>query len=274
MNIEAQVKGTIKRYKLFTKRDKIAVAASGGKDSTVLLYILTKLGYNIYAITVDSEVGQYSKENIKNLRGFCKQHAIPLMEFSFSKEFGQTLKQIHKEVAKGTSYCTTCGVLRRHLINKYAKLHKFDKLATGHNSDDEAQATLMNIFRNDYLRFKRLGPSVGSVVSDQFVQRVKPLYFVPEKAIIKFSKTMGFPVVYARCPHASEAYREDVKDFLKPFDEKVVQNILEFTLKHMDTQSSKFKLKECKQCGEPTNGELCKACQIINLVGDNNESVS
>ena len=44
MDIEKQVRETIEKYKLLDKKDKIAVALSGGKDSTTVLYILHKLG--------------------------------------------------------------------------------------------------------------------------------------------------------------------------------------------------------------------------------------
>ncbi|MEM4247076.1 MAG: 7-cyano-7-deazaguanine synthase, partial [Candidatus Woesearchaeota archaeon] len=66
--VENKVLNTIIKYSLFSKKEKIAVAVSGGKDSTTLLYILQKLGYNIEAITVDSHIGCYTQKNLENLR--------------------------------------------------------------------------------------------------------------------------------------------------------------------------------------------------------------
>ena len=41
---EKKILFSIKKFNLFTKKDKILVAASGGKDSTVILYVLKKYG--------------------------------------------------------------------------------------------------------------------------------------------------------------------------------------------------------------------------------------
>ena len=157
--VENKVKHTIARFRLFTKQHRIAVAASGGKDSTVLLFVLKKLGYKVSGITVNANIGEYSQENLENLRQFCNEHGIPLIELSFREEFGYSLCYIKSNLdSRGLKFnsCTICGVLRRHLINKHAK--GFDRVATGHNMDDEAQAALMNIFRNNTLRYSRQGP--------------------------------------------------------------------------------------------------------------------
>ena len=57
-NFEFKVKNTIKKFRLLDKKDKVLVACSGGKDSTVVLYILKKLNYNVEAITIDTGLGK------------------------------------------------------------------------------------------------------------------------------------------------------------------------------------------------------------------------
>jgi len=54
---EAKVKQTIKKYKLLDKKDKIIVAASGGKDSTTILHLLKKLGYKTEALYINLQLG-------------------------------------------------------------------------------------------------------------------------------------------------------------------------------------------------------------------------
>ena len=73
---EKHILNTIKKFKLFTKKDKILVAASGGKDSTVLLYILNKYNYNIEAVTIDAHIGCYTKDNLDRLKSFCTKQKI------------------------------------------------------------------------------------------------------------------------------------------------------------------------------------------------------
>ena len=69
-------------------------------------------------------------------------------------------------------------------MNKYAKKLFADKLATGHNMDDEVQSFVMNIFNNDFERMKRMNPTSGIIDHEGFVKRIKPLYETPEKEII------------------------------------------------------------------------------------------
>ena len=41
--IEKKIRKTVRKHKMFTPKDKIAVGLSGGKDSLVLLYNMIKL---------------------------------------------------------------------------------------------------------------------------------------------------------------------------------------------------------------------------------------
>ena len=222
-NFEKKIVKTIKKYKLFSKQNKVGVAVSGGKDSTVCLHVLNKLGYKVVGLTVDAVIGNYTKKNLERLRTFCKQNKIPLKELCFREEFGGSLcylRDILKE--KGFKYksCMLCGILRRYLLNKYAKHYKFNVLTTGHNIDDEAQSILMNIARNDQARLMRLGPITGIVKSKGFVQRVKPLYFCTEEEITRYSKLMGFDVIYTRCPCSVNAFRRKFRNELDQIEKK------------------------------------------------------
>ncbi len=261
--IEKKVIDTIKNYRLFTKPQRILVAASGGKDSTVLLYILKKYHYNFEAVYVDAGIESFTDKTKQNLTKFCNQHSIKLNIITFKQELNVTLPEILSKLKKYHS-CTICGVLRRYLINKYARRHKFKAVATGHNLDDEAQATLMNIFRDDYERFLRQGPVSGIVKSKEFIPRVKPLYFVKEKDILKYAVHMKFPIHYERCPYSYGVYRDSVKRFLRSYENQA-ENIVAFTLKHLPKKEH-TKIRTCKICGEPSNTDICKTCQILQEV--------
>jgi len=178
---EKKVRKTIRLYSIFTKKDKIGVACSGGKDSTVCLSVLRKLGFNVEAITIDASIGSYTKQNVDNIKKVCKDNDIKLHVIPFRDEFGKSLCYIRgvlKEKGFDYSSCMLCGILKRYLLNKYSKKLGFDYLATGHNLDDEAEAFLMNVFRNDYSLASRQGPKSRESSSLKFVSRVKPLYFM------------------------------------------------------------------------------------------------
>lgn len=274
-DIEKRAEDTIKKFKLFSKNDKVGVAVSGGKDSTVCLYILKKLGYDIIGVTVDAVIGNYTKQNLENLKKTCKKYGIKLEEISFKEEFGHSLcylKSILNSKGNNIQSCALCGVLRKYLLNKYARKLKLDCIATGHNLDDEAQSFVMNIFRNDINALKRQGPVSGVGKSDKFVRRVKPLYFVREDEAKKYSKLMGFPVNYERCPCSVDAFRKNFRDGLSEAEktypkikEKIVGYLIKNVCKGKDMEKS-IKMKSCSKCGEPCKENVCRACQIIGML--------
>lgn len=271
-HIEKKINKTIKKYGLFTRKNKVVVAVSGGKDSTVCLYILNKLGYDVEGLTIDVNIGDYTRENLKNLQEFCDENKIKLNVVSFRKEFGMSLCYI-QSILKSKKYdyssCKTCGILKRYLLNKYARELNFDCITTGHNLDDEAQSFMMNVFRNDLKLALRQGPRTGIIDSNKFIKRVKPLYFISEDEIERYSKLMGFKVNYNICPCSVGAYRRKYKKILNEFEKDhphVKYNIINFQeqLKKMTEINKKQDINCCKVCDEPSSKDICKACQIIS----------
>ena len=158
------------------------------------------------------------------------------------------------------------GILKRYLLNKYARELKADVLATGHNLDDEAQAFLMNVFKNDFFLAKKQGPK-SDQVSKRFIPRVKPLYLISEEEALQFSKQMKFPVKYGICPCSVGAHRRKHKNILDELEKKnpgVKYSVIRFQ------EEMKLKLKKVKkakvnlcECGEPTKVKICRVCQIF-----------
>lgn len=273
---ERKVLKTIRVHKLIDKKDGILVACSGGKDSTVALYLMNKYAkrrkQKLEAITIDLGIKKYSEENLKNIISFCKEQKIKLHKISFRENFGYSVCYIKSILAsKGLKLksCTICGVLRRYLINKIARKLKATKLITGHNLDDEAQSILMNQFKGNLSFSAKLGPMSGITSDVKFVQRIKPLYFCTEEETKLYSKLMKFPVVYRRCPCVVDSYRNAVRNMLNDFEKKypgikytIVKNFLEI-LSMLKKKYKNVEIKKCKSCGEPASKEICKTCQII-----------
>ena len=273
---EKKVRKTIRVHKLIGKEENILVAASGGKDSTVALYLLNKIiknrKINIEVLHIDQSIGAYSLQNKKNIRSFCKKHKIKLHETSFKKYFGYSLcymQSILKEKGTDLKSCTVCGILRRYILNKTAKKLKATLVVTGHNLDDEAQSVIMNMFKNNVSLLSRLGPKTGIVKDKKFVSRIKPLYFCTEEEVKLYAKLMGFKVVFKPCPCSLEAYRRSVLNMLDDFEKKnsgtkygIINSFLE--IKPLLAAKYKGKIRICKKCKEASAQDVCSTCKLVD----------
>ncbi len=276
---ERKVRKTIRIYNMIGKNDKVGVGISGGKDSTTLLYILNKIfkptKVKLIALAIDEGIQGYRDPNLTFVKEFCKKQDIMLKTYSFKDEIGKTLDEI-KKIDKETIPCTYCGVFRRKILNEKALEAGLDKVATGHNLDDEAQAILMNQFRKNVRASVTMGPVSGVIDDPKFVKRIKPLYFLTEKEVATFAYLNGLMDKFVECPNAVLGYRNFIRDWLNEFEKKfpgTKYNIIASFLAtlpglkeyYMFSKNRKT-IKYCKKCGAPTSKELCQACSLMGRI--------
>ncbi|MBU1975949.1 MAG: tRNA 2-thiocytidine biosynthesis TtcA family protein [Nanoarchaeota archaeon] len=213
---EDKVLGAIQKYKMFGAGDKICVAVSGGKDSIVMLDILSKK-YKVSALAIDEGISGYREHTLAWLKKYCLEKKIELKMLSFSDAFGETLDDLKKK-----NPCTECGTRRRELMNKGSS--GFDVLAVGHNLDDTAQTILMNLFKFTSDMMPRAMPV--SAKSAKFIKRVKPLYYCTEKEVYLYAILNGLAHKFVECPYMYDSFRNDVRDSLNKYSRIEKENIV------------------------------------------------
>jgi uncharacterized protein (TIGR00269 family) len=279
--VEDRVRKTIAKYGMLGPKDRIMVAVSGGKNSVTLLHTLSKIekafpGVELCTGTVDEGIREYRDEALRIAEENCRKLGVEHVITSFKELFGYGLDEIvtllRKRDKTGLTPCSYCGVLRRKALNVMAREAGVDKLAIAHSLDDETQTMLLNVVHGDPMRIARSKP-VLDVVHPKFVQRVKPLCMVPEKEIVFYAYLKGIEFQSILCPYAQTALRNDIRTMLNRMENKhagtlfTVFNSIEKIRPALEASAEKVKLQECKLCGEPTVGDLCRACQMLRELG-------
>src|SRR3989344_1596001 len=276
---ERKVLGLIKDYKLIERNDKVGCAVSGGKDSLTVLNILKMLKekiriFDLEAIAIDEGIKGYRDKTLEQAEKFCKENNIKLHIFSYKDEFGNTLDNFLKKTKMKA--CSMCGPFRRYLLNKKSKELGFTKLATGHNLDDESQTIMMNYFRRNLETSARLGPITGISRDSRFVRRIKPLYLMTEKEVATYAFLKGLISEFMECPHSTDSYRGDVRDFLNNFESKypgtkhsIMTSFLELLPLLKENYKNFMPIQNCKSCGEPSSQEMCQTCKIVEVIKKN-----
>ena len=275
--IEDRVRKTISKYEMLGQKDKFMVAVSGGKDSVTLLHILSKIekafpNVAFCAGTVDEGIRDYRDEALRIAERNCRKLGVEHVVTSFKQLFGYELDEIvallRKRGESGLTPCSYCGVLRRKAINMLAREAGVDKLVTAHSLDDETQTMLLNVVHGDPLRIARSKP-VLDVIHPKFVQRVKPLCLVPEKEVAFYAYLKGIEFQCIDCPYAQTALRNDIRTMLNRMEHKhagtlfTVFRSMEKIRPALEAYVEDVKLNDCKLCGEPTIGDLCRACEML-----------
>jgi len=268
-DVTRKVKRDIRKYNL--RPGTIAVALSGGKDSSALLHLLHKIfapsrKIRIIAITVDEGISGYREKTIENASNLASDLEIPHTIVSFEGAFGRTLDDLMKESDRPP--CSVCGALRKNLLNRTAKQLGASHLAIGHNLDDEAQTILINHLRGDIRRLVRLS-HVGGRVQPGLVPRIKPLRHVPESEVVAYAGAVGLSVCPKECPYMDEAYRLGVRVFLREFEDLhpgTKHGIVRGFDKMIGALGDAYpaaSLVPCRVCGEPCTDGLCQACKML-----------
>ncbi|MFH1191806.1 MAG: tRNA lysidine(34) synthetase TilS [Candidatus Omnitrophota bacterium] len=171
---------TINRYSLIQKKDKVLVAVSGGPDSLALLLKLfslkSKLGLILHIAHLDHGLRKDSK-----------------LDALFVKRWGQklglqvTIKQLgYRQIMKKGSLEEFFREERLKFFIQTAKAIKADKVALGHNLDDQAETVLMRLLRGTGLSGLS-GISARRVIHG--VVFIRPFLETPRCQINRFLKS-------------------------------------------------------------------------------------
>jgi cytoplasmic tRNA 2-thiolation protein 1 len=228
---EQEVHETITASTLFQPGERIAIGASGGKDSTVLASVLKTLndrfsyGLELLLLSIDEGIKGYRDDSLETVRRNAIQYAMPLTVVGYDELYGWTMDQVVAQVGKKGN-CTYCGVFRRQALDRGAAKLGIKHVVTGHNADDVAETVMMNLLRGDLPRLARATSIVTASPASE-TKRSKPLKYAYEKEIVLYAHHKKLDYFSTECIYSPEAFRGSARMLIKDLEKIRPSSILD-----------------------------------------------
>ncbi len=195
----------IERHELCQKQERILVAVSGGVDSVVMLHLLHHSGYRLAVAHCNFQLrAEESDGDERFVRKLTERYGIPIFVKSCDTRAYAEKEKISIEMAA-----------RRLRYNWFAALletHQFQKLAIGHNKDDDAETFFIKLLRGSGLDGLK-----GILAKRENI--IRPLLFASREEILTYAKEHQLPFREDSSNDSDDYLRNRIRHHLLPFYE-------------------------------------------------------
>ena len=197
-------------YEMIQPGDRIAVAISGGKDSMLMaklfqeLQKFSKIPFEVEYIAMDPGYHPSIKELMMDNFNYLN---IPI------KVFETDIFKIADNIAQDYP-CYMCAKMRRGPLYNKTKELGCNKLALGHHFNDVIETTMLNMLYTG--TFKTMLPRLKST-NFEGLELIRPLYYVEEVFIERFTQTNGIWPLNCACMVAAKktgSKRKEMKELI------------------------------------------------------------
>ncbi len=160
---------------LFSKKDRLLLAFSGGVDSVVLAHVLKQNGIAFELAHCNFNLrGKESDMDEKFCSDFAKKNKLKIHIKQFDTKSYVKIKKLSVQMA--------ARELRYHWFNELVQKNKFDYILTAHHANDNIETLLLNLAR---------GTGLNGLVGIPFKQNniIRPLLHVTKDAVLKFAES-------------------------------------------------------------------------------------
>ena len=208
--LEDKVLETVKKYNMIKDEDKVVIGVSGGPDSMTLLNILNnlkeKLNIKIYVAHINHMIRKEADEETEYVRQFCENIGVDFFAKRIKVEEEAKKQKIGTEEAGRN--------IRYEFFEEVAKKVGANKIATAHNSNDNAETVLMNIIR---------GTSVSGLKGIEKVREgkfIRPIIECSREEIEEYCKEQKLDPKYDKTNYENIYTRNKIRNLLIPYLQK------------------------------------------------------
>jgi tRNA(Ile)-lysidine synthase len=227
----------IKSNQLFSSKDQLLLAVSGGLDSVALIELCQQAGYNFIMAHCNF---QLREEESNRDEQFVKELAAAYKKELFVKSFDtKTIAQQQKtsieETARQLRYTWFQEIIEQRTLNQKQEATTGNKqlpvwyIVTAHHADDTIETVLMNFFRGTGIKGLRgIQPKQGKII--------RPLLFARKKELETFVKAHQLKYVTDSTNFENEYTRNffrnqllpSIKEYYHAADENILKNAERF----------------------------------------------
>ncbi len=163
----------INEQKLFSEKDTILLAVSGGLDSMVLLNLFAQTQHRFSVAHCNFQLrGPESEKDEKFVQDWCEKHSIQCFSTRFDTKNIAHSQQISIEMAARN--------LRYEWFGRLRKEYGFDYVATAHHLNDSIETILLNLTK---------GTGISGIrgILPKNKQIIRPLLFASRENILDYA---------------------------------------------------------------------------------------
>lgn len=206
-------------YRLIQPGDHLLIGVSGGKDSLVLLKVLTEIKaknpfpFSLTAATFDPGFSGFGAEETAR---YCESLGVSHHIIPFD------MPALLKEKGNPASPCVLCSRMRRGCLYTLARKLNCNKLVLGQHMDDVVISFLISLSRGEGLT--TMGPNVPS--EDGSLRVIRPLIYARESLVAEAAESLELPV-HGECQYKEYLSENGMRAYFKEMLETMEQRIPE-----------------------------------------------
>ena len=199
----------IHERRLISEGDRILIAVSGGKDSSVMSWALStlrqalRMEYSLAGLHISSDFCACCQKSV--LASRLDEWGIPFTDLSVP---------IIGRLKEGRKMnCYWCSTQRRTELIRYAMENGFNKIALGHHLDDIIETFFMNMTNKGnlsampiYLAYRKYPICI-----------IRPLAYLEERQIIACAAEQNILKAACTCPYGVNSSRRDIRERIAGF---------------------------------------------------------
>lgn len=202
-----KVKETIIKYNLISAGDKIVLGVSGGPDSTAMLVCLNELSkefkFEIVVCHINHGIRENAKLDEEYVKNFCKKLNIPF--YVLHANVVEDAKKQKRGIEE------TGRIVRYNFFEEILSKTNSNKIATAHNSNDNAETIIMNILRGS-------GTSGLKGIEAKSGKYIRPLIEISREEIEAF--TAKYNPRHDESNDENEYTRNKIRNIVIPYIKK------------------------------------------------------